>query len=89
MFEYLLVVASTIVYFKVFHWSDPDAPKFEKGTQTDPWVPLQTIDLMDISDSELSCKATFIDWESDSSEIELPPLVRHKTHGLKESRLEY
>ena len=87
VFNYLLVVASTFIYLKVFHWSDPDAPKSEKGTQTDPWVPLQTIDLMDISDSELSCKATFIDWESDSSEIGLPPLVRQTSHGLKESRL--
>ena len=84
MFEFLLVVASTIIYYRVFHWSDPDTPKSEKGTQTEPWVPLQTIDLMDISDSELSCKATFIEWETDSSEIEFPPL---KTHGLKESRL--
>ena len=63
MFEYLLVVASTIIYFKVFHWSDTDAPKTEKGTQTDPWVPLQVLDFMDVSESEMECTSVqLVDW---------------------------
>ena len=77
MFEYFVVVASTIIYFKVFHWSDK--PKSDKGTQTDPWCPMQVLDLMDVSENELSYSAEFMEMTScsdDSSELELPPLVR-------------
>ena len=93
MFEYLLVVASTLIYFRVFHFpSDPAPPKTEKGVQTDPWFPTAIMDFMDVSsgsESEMVCTTELVDWfasgeESDSSMIELPPLVRQSSHGLKE-----
>ena len=88
MFEYLLVVASTMIYFRVFHWSDPEPPRTDKGVQTDPWFPLQVLDFMDVSSVSSVSEATFMEWESSdsSSEIVLPPLVRQSSHGLKETR---
>ena len=86
MFEYLLVAASTFIYLRVFVFPTCDPPKTDKGCQTEPWEALQTIDLMQIEpESELECSCTLVDWFSDSSEIELPPLVRQSSHGLKES----
>ena len=92
MFEYLLVVASTLIYFRVFHFpSDPAPPKTDKYVQTDPWFPTAIMDFMDVSSgSEMECTTELVDWfasgeESDSSMIELPPLVRQPSHGLKES----
>ena len=87
MFEYLLVIASTLIYFRVFHTTPP---KTEKGTQTDPWEPGQILDLMDVSDSELNCTVQLVDWfenadsmSETSSEIELLPLVRQTAQSLK------
>ena len=83
MFEYLLVVASTLIYFRVFHTNPPKITRAVQ-TQTDPWYPLQVLDLMDTeSESELNCSVQFnvVEWESDSSSIELVPMKRH---GLKE-----
>ena len=79
MFEYLLVIASTFIYFKVFSY--PEENKEDKGTQTDPWYPLQVLDLMEISsDCSLPGKTQCVDWfpssDTDSSELELPPLMR-------------
>lgn len=95
MFEYLLVIASTILYFRVF--TRPH-PKSDKSTQTEPWDCTQILDLMDISispgsggkksSSELCATVQFVDWfesagsdSSSSSEIELPPLplIKHLT----------
>ena len=94
MFEYLLVIASTLIYFRVLHRGTPVS---DKCTQTDPWEPTQILDLMEVSNtspsdsSELCTTVKFVDWfesaDSDSastSEIELPPLVRQSAHGLKE-----
>ena len=92
MFEYFLVVASTLIYFRVFHRT-PEVS--DKCTQTDPWEPTQILDLMEVSNSpsissELCTTVQFVDWfesaDSDSdltSEIELPPLRRQKAQGLK------
>ena len=86
VFEYFIVIASTLIYFQVFHRSPP---KSEKGTQTDPWEPTQILDLMDVSDSELNCTVQLVDWfqkddsMSETSSIELPPLVRQTaTHRV-------
>ena len=86
MFEFLLVVASTLIYMRVFPY------KPEKrcvATQTEPWYATNVLDLMDVSDSECSVKYVETDlWstcESSSSEIELLPLLRQRAHGLKES----
>ena len=84
MFEYLLVVASTLIYFRVFHFpSDPKPPRSDKNTQTDPWFPLSVIDLMNTSSDS--------GYDSDSSSLcfvgepmlELTPLTRQVAHGLK------
>ena len=96
MFEYLLVIASTIIYFRVFTRTPQ---KSDKCTQTEPWECTQILDLMDVSispspSSELCATVQFVDWfesagtdSSLSSEIELPPLQRQKAvagaQGLK------
>ena len=69
MFEYLLVVASTLIYFRVFHRTITKTV----STQTEPWEPCQILDLMEVSEPELSCSVQLVDWfETDSSDIELP-----------------
>ena len=96
MFEYLLVIASTIIYFRVFTRTPQ---KSDKCTQTEPWDCTQILDLMDVSispspSSELCTTVQFVDWfesagsdSSLSSEIELPPLEREQAvagaQGLK------
>ena len=81
MFEFLLVIASTLIYFQVFSYK-PSVKS--QGTQTDPWEPTQILDLMDVSMSSELCTASiqFVDWfETDSSlssEIELPLERQHK-----------
>ena len=86
MFEYLLVIASTLIYFRVFHRTQTKTT----STQTDPWEPTQILDLMDVSDSELNCTVQLVDWfetadslSDTSSEIELLPLVRQTAQRLK------
>ena len=99
MFEYLLVVAGTFIYLRAFHFRPEQTDCSEKGTQTEPWFASQIIDLMDVSGSEaseteLGCSVELVDWfttadsdsDSKSSTIELPPLVRQTSHGLKERR---
>ena len=87
MFEYLLVVATTLIYFRVFGRTEMK----NQSTQTDPWVPLQVLDFMDVSESEMECTSVqLVDWfvstDSDTSEIELPPLTRSQATEFKESR---
>ena len=87
MFEYFLVVASTLIYFRVFH----RMPTKTVSTQTDPWEATQILDLMDVSsETELGCSLQLVDWfadsEADSSELELPPMVRQQAlAGFKEN----
>ena len=71
MFEYLLVVASTLIYFRVFHY-EPE--KRCVATQTEPWFPTNILDFMD---DDMS-------YESSSS-LEMLPMLRQRAHGLKES----
>ena len=89
MFQYLLVVASTLIYFRVFHFpSNPKPPKSDKNTQTDPWFPLAVLDLMNTdSDSGYNSDSSSLFFEcvsdSDGPTLELAPMIRQIAHGLK------
>ena len=83
MFEYLLVVASTLIYFRVFHRTVTKTV----STQTEPWEPAQILDLMDVSDTELTCSVQMVDWFDDSSsDIELPKLKTMPENTVKRAR---
>ena len=89
MFQYLLVVASTLIYFRVFHWSDTERPRNDKTIQTDPWFPLHVIDLMiteSESDSEDPLFFEMAPGALPEPNLKLPPLVRQSSHGLKGSQ---
>ena len=91
MFEYLIVVATTLIFFRVVSIRTAVAKKVDKGTQTDPWQSTQVLDLMTLSDesgyttrqSKNDGTVQFVDWfssdddsEVDSSSILLPPNLK-------------